>query len=55
MTLYEITSPPVESPLSDIPVPLLRKAIANLNKTGRAQMIGVAEGEGVRFFAGNVR
>ena len=52
LTFYEITDPPVESPLSDIPVALLRKAIAVLTKTGRAQMIEIADGEGVRFFPG---
>ncbi|KAL0954021.1 hypothetical protein HGRIS_005176 [Hohenbuehelia grisea] len=51
MTFYEITDPPVESPLSGIPEVLLRKAIAILAKTGRAQMIGAADGDGVRFFA----
>ena len=52
MTFYDITDPPVQSPLSGIPVPLLRKAINILAKTGRAQMIGVADGEGVRFLSG---
>lgn len=42
----------MESPLSDIPVALLRKAITVLTKTGRAQMIEIADGEGVRFFPG---
>ncbi|KIK04571.1 hypothetical protein K443DRAFT_411620 [Laccaria amethystina LaAM-08-1] len=50
LTFYDITDPPIESPLSNIPVPLLRKAIAILVKSGRAQSIGVADGEGVRFF-----
>lgn len=51
MTFYEITDPPVPSPLTGIPLTLLKQAIAILTKTGRAQIIGVAEGEGVRFFA----
>ncbi|KIK56434.1 hypothetical protein GYMLUDRAFT_76160 [Collybiopsis luxurians FD-317 M1] len=50
LTFYEITDPPVESPLSGIPVTLLRQAISILSKTNRAQIIGIAEGEGVRFF-----
>ncbi|KAJ7596015.1 ESCRT-II complex subunit-domain-containing protein [Mycena floridula] len=50
LTFYDITDPPIESPLSGIPLPLLKKAIAVLCKTGRAQLIGVADGEGVRFF-----
>ncbi|KAI5122481.1 hypothetical protein M0805_001391 [Coniferiporia weirii] len=53
LTFYEITDPPVASPLSGIPVVLLRRAIACLAKTARAQIIGVADGEGVRLFAGN--
>ncbi|KAG2011978.1 hypothetical protein CC2G_012036 [Coprinopsis cinerea AmutBmut pab1-1] len=51
MTFYEITDPPVESPLTGIPVQLLRKAIGILGKTGRAQTISISDGEGVRFFA----
>lgn len=51
LTFYEITDPPVDSPLSGIPISLLRQAISILAKTGRAQTIGVADGEGVRFFA----
>ncbi len=51
MTFYDITDPPVESPLSGIPLPLLRKAINVLSKTNQAQIIAVADGEGVRFFA----
>jgi len=53
LTFYEITDPPVESPLTGIPIPLLRRAITILSKTGRAQIIGVADGEGVRFFVGS--
>lgn len=52
LTFYEITDPPVESPLSGVPISLLRKAITILGKTGRAQIIGVADGEGVRLFPG---
>jgi len=55
LTFYEIIEPAVESQLSGIPVTLLRKAIAVLAKTARAQSIGVADGEGVRFFATHVR
>jgi ESCRT-II complex subunit VPS25 len=51
MTFYDITDPPVESALTSIPVPLLRKAIAILGKTGRSQMIAITDGEGVRFLA----
>ncbi|KAJ8456903.1 hypothetical protein ONZ45_g18533 [Pleurotus djamor] len=51
MTFYEITDPPVESPLTGIPLVILRKAIGVLTKSGRAQTIAVADGEGVRFFA----
>ncbi|KAF8573755.1 ESCRT-II complex vps25 subunit, partial [Ramaria rubella] len=52
MTFFEIASPPVESPLSGIPITLLRKAIAILGKTGRGQIIEGMEGGGVRFFTG---
>jgi ESCRT-II complex subunit VPS25 len=52
LTFYDITEPQVESPLLGLPIPLLRKAIAILSKTGRAQLFGVADGEGVRIFAG---
>ncbi|KAH6904437.1 ESCRT-II complex subunit-domain-containing protein [Coprinopsis sp. MPI-PUGE-AT-0042] len=50
MTFYEITDPPIESPLTGIPIPLLRKAIAILVKGNRAQTIAISDGEGVRFF-----
>lgn len=50
MTFYEITEPAVESELSNIPLPLLRKAIAILAKSNRAQIIAIPDGEGVRFF-----
>jgi hypothetical protein len=43
----------VESPLSGIPIILLKKAISILSKTGKAQTITIADGEGVRFFAVN--
>ncbi|CAA7265161.1 unnamed protein product [Cyclocybe aegerita] len=49
LTFYDITDPPIESPLTNIPIPLLRKAIAILGKTGRSQLIAIADGEGVRF------
>ena len=52
MTFYEIMEPPVESSLSGIPLPLLKKAINILAKSGHAQLIAVADGEGVRFFQG---
>ncbi|KAF7301250.1 hypothetical protein MIND_00689800 [Mycena indigotica] len=55
MTFYEITDPPVPSPLSNIPISLLKKTIGILAKTGRAQLIAVADGEGVRFFQGTGR
>ncbi|KAJ3511128.1 hypothetical protein NLJ89_g4277 [Agrocybe chaxingu] len=49
LTFYDITDPPIESALTNIPIPLLRKAIAILGKTGRSQLIAIADGEGVRF------
>ncbi|KAJ7067858.1 ESCRT-II complex vps25 subunit [Mycena amicta] len=52
LTFYEITEPPMPSPLSNIPTSLLKKAILILAKTGRAQLIAVSDGEGVRFFQG---
>lgn len=55
LTFYEIADPPVPSPLSGVPDVLLRRAVACLAKTARAQLIGVADGEGVRLFAGNSR
>ncbi|KAG1764345.1 ESCRT-II complex vps25 subunit [Suillus occidentalis] len=51
LTFYEISDPPISSPLSGIPIPLLRQAITILSRSNRAQIIGVADGEGVRFFA----
>ncbi|KAF8634193.1 hypothetical protein AX15_001008 [Amanita polypyramis BW_CC] len=52
LTYYDITDPPVESDLKNIPIPLLKRAISILLRTGKAQVIGISEGEGVRFFAG---
>ncbi|KAF8208711.1 ESCRT-II complex vps25 subunit [Mycena galopus ATCC 62051] len=52
LTFYEITDPPIPSPLSNIPINLLRKAIAILAKTGRSQLITISDGEGVRLFQG---
>lgn len=52
MTFYEIVEPPIPSELSNLPISLLKKAISILVKTARAQIIAVAEGEGVRFLAG---
>ncbi|PPQ66468.1 hypothetical protein CVT24_007042 [Panaeolus cyanescens] len=49
LTFLDITEPEIESALSGIPIPLLRKAIAILGKTGRSQMIVIGDGEGVRF------
>lgn len=53
LTFYDITDPPVEAPFSGMPVPLLKKAVAILGKSGKAQIISIADGEGVRFFVGN--
>lgn len=50
LTFYEISDPPVPSALSGIPEPLLRSAIAVLAKSGRAQLISISDGDGVRFF-----
>ena len=36
-----------------LPLPILRKAIAVLTKSARAQIIAVSDGEGVRFLTGN--
>jgi len=52
MTFYEIVEPPIPSELSNLPILLLKKAIAILTKTARAQIIAVADGEGVRFLPG---
>jgi ESCRT-II complex subunit VPS25 len=50
LTFYEIANPPVPSALSGIPESLLRSAIAILAKGGRAQLISISDGDGVRFF-----
>ncbi|KAJ3760154.1 ESCRT-II complex vps25 subunit [Lentinula raphanica] len=55
MTFYEITDPPIESPLSALPIPLLRQAITILAKSNRAQIIAIAEGEGARFFPTTIK
>ena len=52
MTFYEIVEPPIHSELSDLPIPILKKAIAILAKAAKAQIIAVADGEGVRFLPG---
>ncbi|OJA16952.1 hypothetical protein AZE42_09458 [Rhizopogon vesiculosus] len=49
LTFYEISDPSI--PLSGIPTPLLRRVITTLVRSNRAQIIGVADGEGARFFA----
>jgi ESCRT-II complex subunit VPS25 len=51
LTFYEISDPLVPLPLSGIPVPLLQRAITILTRSNFAQIIGVADGDGVRFFA----
>ena len=53
LTYYEITEPEVPSDLSGLAAPLLKKAIAILGKTGRAQTISISDGEGVRFLPRN--
>jgi ESCRT-II complex subunit VPS25 len=52
MTFYEIVEPPVPSELSGLPIPILKKAIGILTRTAQAQIIAVADGEGVRFLPG---
>jgi ESCRT-II complex subunit VPS25 len=52
LTFYEITEPQIPSQVSGLPIPLLKKAIGVLGKSGRAQVIAVSDGEGVRFLAG---
>ena len=52
MTFYEIVEPPIPSELSNLPIPLLKKTIAILAKTARAQIIAGADGEEVRFLPG---
>ena len=51
LTFYEISDPPVPSALSGIPESLLRSAISVLTKSGRAQLISISDGDGVRFFS----
>lgn len=51
LTFYEISNPPVPSALSGIPESLLRNAISILAKGGRAQLISISDGDGVRFFS----
>lgn len=55
LTLYEIANPPVSSVLSGIPESLLRNAIAILAKSGRAQLISISDGDGVRLFPRTVK
>jgi ESCRT-II complex subunit VPS25 len=55
LTFYEISDPPVPSALSGIPDSLLRSAIAILAKSGRAQLISISDGDGVRLFPRNVK
>ncbi|OAX34067.1 hypothetical protein K503DRAFT_869162 [Rhizopogon vinicolor AM-OR11-026] len=43
LTFYEISDPPIPSPFSGIPIPLLRRAITILMRSNRAQIIRVAE------------
>jgi hypothetical protein len=50
LTFYEISNPPVPSALSGIPESLLRNALSILAKGGRAQLISISDGDGVRFF-----
>ena len=55
LTFYELANPPIPTSLSGVPDVILRRAVAFLSRSARAQIIGVADGEGVRFFAGNSR
>ena len=55
LTLYEIANSPVSSVLSGIPESLLRNAIAILAKSGRAQLISISDGDGVRLFPRSVK
>ncbi|KAI0285769.1 ESCRT-II complex vps25 subunit [Russula aff. rugulosa BPL654] len=50
LTFYEISNPPVPSALSGIPESLLRNALSILARGGRAQLISISDGDGVRFF-----
>ena len=53
LTFYEITEPEIQTELAGLPLPLLRKALSLLVKSGKAQIIESASGDGsgVRFFA----
>ena len=53
LTFYEISEPEIQTEMSGLPFPLLRKALALLIKSGKAQIIegGSGDGSGVRFFA----
>ncbi|OAX40333.1 hypothetical protein K503DRAFT_791466 [Rhizopogon vinicolor AM-OR11-026] len=51
LTFYEISDPLIPSPLSGILIPFLQRAIMTLTRSNRAQIIGVADSEDVRFFA----
>ncbi|CAE7224398.1 unnamed protein product [Rhizoctonia solani] len=57
LTLYEIQNPDIPSAFTDIPLPLLRRAVNILTSTSRAQFIegttGSHMGTAVRFFAGH--
>jgi hypothetical protein len=55
LTLYEISNPPVPNALSGIPDSLLRNVIAVLAKSGRAQLISISDGDGVRLFPRSVK
>lgn len=55
LTFYEISNPPLPSALSGVPESLLRSAIAILAKGGRAQLISISDGDGVRFFPRTVK
>ncbi|KAI0831896.1 ESCRT-II complex vps25 subunit [Trametes gibbosa] len=52
LTFYEIVEPPVPSPLSGVPLPIVRRAVGVLARSIRAQIIAVSDGEGVRFLPG---
>jgi len=55
LTLYEISNPLVPNALSGIPDSLLRNVIAVLAKSGRAQLISISDGDGVRLFPRSVK
>ncbi|KAH9851857.1 ESCRT-II complex vps25 subunit [Lenzites betulinus] len=52
LTFYEIVEPPVPSPFSGVPLPIVRRAVGVLARSSRAQIIAVSDGEGVRFLPG---